>query len=150
MGARSRNKGARGERELAGLLADRLGVEVLRNLSQTRDGGHDLDGLPFALEVKRCEKLAIQTWWDQAVEQAKAVGKPPALAYRQNRRPWRFVIPLAVVGETKDWCDAPWMRSYDYSCEVGVDGFCFVVREALISDAYHEVMGKMTEPEVQA
>lgn len=44
----SRRKGAEGER-----LADHLGVEITRNLLQSRQGGHDLSGLPVALEAKR-------------------------------------------------------------------------------------------------
>ena len=51
-------KGKSAERELAKLLGDHLGLELSRNLDQTRDGGYDLIGLPgIALEVKRCERL---------------------------------------------------------------------------------------------
>ena len=39
-----RRKGADGERELAKLLYDRLGVELKRNLEQSRNGGYDLEG----------------------------------------------------------------------------------------------------------
>lgn len=96
-----RAKGASGERELAALLiewADSLGMalEVKRNLEQVRGGGHDLVGLEcygMAVEVKRVEALALVNWWDQAVRQAKqAGGLIPVLAWRQNRKPWRFRI----------------------------------------------------------
>ena len=99
------NKGKIGERELAALLtvwADEIGlaVELARNLEQVRGGGHDLTGLEcygMAVEVKRVESLAVDTWWRQAVRQAeKAGGLVPVLAWRQNRRPWRFRVRAFV------------------------------------------------------
>ena len=42
----SRRKGKAGELEVADLLRDLLGTAVTRNLTQARDGGHDLIGLP--------------------------------------------------------------------------------------------------------
>ena len=42
----SRRKGKRAELEVAALLRDLLGAAVVRNLTQTRDGGHDLPGCP--------------------------------------------------------------------------------------------------------
>lgn len=95
-----RAKGASAERELAELLtgwAATAGVklELKRNLEQVRGGGHDLVGLEqygLAVEVKRVEQLALSTWWGQAVRQAEKVGCLPVLAWRQNRKPWRFRI----------------------------------------------------------
>ena len=97
-------KGRTGERELARLLRKQLGAEITRNLEQSRHGGCDLLGVgPFALEVKRRERLALPTWWRQAAEQANRAGLIPALAYRQSRQPWRFVVPLgALMGESLD------------------------------------------------
>ena len=95
------NKGKVGERELAALLiewagAQGMALEVKRNLEQVRAGGHDLVGLEcygMAVEVKRVEVLALANWWNQAVRQAKqAGGLIPVLAWRQNRKPWRFRI----------------------------------------------------------
>lgn len=96
-----RAKGASAERELATLLIDWAGeqgmaLEVKRNLEQVRGGGHDLVGLErygMAVEVKRVEVLALANWWEQAVRQAKQAGDLiPVLAWRQNRKPWRFRI----------------------------------------------------------
>lgn len=95
-----RAKGASGERELAELLrmwALSAGVKIspLRNLEQVRGGGHDLIGLEefgLAVEVKRVENLAIPVWWRQAVRQADALGLTPVLAWRQNRKPWKFRV----------------------------------------------------------
>lgn len=89
-----RSKGANAEREFAQLLGERLGLKLERNLEQTRKGGHDLLGIPgLAIEVKRCEQLAINQWWRQAVRQASE-GLIPCLAYRQNRKPWLVALPL--------------------------------------------------------
>lgn len=103
MGASQRNKGAAGERELAKLLAESLGIDCHRNLEQTRSGGADLLGVgPWAIEVKRHERLCIPQWWGQACQQAKDLY--PALAYRQSRQPWTVIVPLGVLlGEPEDW-----------------------------------------------
>lgn len=117
-----RRKGATGERELIRLLRERLGTDIVRNLGQSRDGGHDLLGVGrFALEVKRCEKLALPSWWRQAVEQAEKAELYPALAYRQSRQPWRFVVPLAVLMGEPVGSQAV--------ATLDLDGFCMAVRE---------------------
>lgn len=119
MAKMQRSKGGRGERELAKLLADRLGVKVSRNLLQTREGGYDLNGIEgWALEVKRQESLAINSWWKQTLEQSK--GAKPVLAYRQSRKPWRFVVRL---------CDVCEDMQGDYTAELCIEGFCQLVRE---------------------
>lgn len=117
MGASQRNKGAAGERELAKLLSERLDIECYRNLEQSRCGGADLlDVGPWAIEVKRHERLAISTWWGQACQQAKDLW--PALAYRQSRQPWTVLVPLAVlVGERGDFVTG-------HRAALSLDGFC--------------------------
>lgn len=76
-----RQKGANGEREVCDLLqptvdhvAKECGVEaprLHRNLMQYSVGGEDIVGLPwYSIEVKRCEKLELAKWWEQAVTQA--------------------------------------------------------------------------------
>ena len=95
----SRAKGKAGERELINelkvLLPPELTSELTRNLDQTRDGGHDILGLgDWALEVKRYAEVLpadLERFWKQATEQARKDEKRPALAYRQDRRPWRVV-----------------------------------------------------------
>lgn len=96
----SRAKGKAGERELIGelkkLLPPEMTSELTRNLDQTRDGGHDILGLgDWALEVKRYAEVLpadLERFWSQATEQARKDGKRAALAFRQDRRPWRVVI----------------------------------------------------------
>jgi hypothetical protein len=124
MGAAQRRKGATAEREVATLLADRLGSEVVRNLEQTRGGGHDLLGVdPFAIEVKRCETLALPSWWRQACDQCPD-DQVPALFYRQSRQPWRVILPLRYMLDTSD-------AGLDATFQVSIDGFCLIAREAL-------------------
>lgn len=97
-------KGANGERELAALLtswaAGFVELKLTRNLDQVRGGGHDLNGLEehygLAVEVKRVEQKAINSWWSQAVRQAEAAGCTPLLAWRQNRQPWRFRVRVHI------------------------------------------------------
>jgi Holliday junction resolvase len=122
MAKMQRSKGARGERELARLLAEELGTDITRNLLQTREGGHDLDGLPVALEVKRQEALNINAWWRQAVAQAEASGLAPALAYRQSRKPWKFIVRLSDITDR--------VTDMDLLCEIEMDAFCYLIREA--------------------
>ena len=70
----SQRKGASAEREVAGLIALKLGVKLKRNLEQTRGGVHDLvlDGdeqhWPIALEIKNYSEARpgqISGWWQQ-------------------------------------------------------------------------------------
>lgn len=106
-GLTSRNKGKRGEREIADLLqptvdcvATELGLDaskllIQRNTVQSDRGGSDLTGLPgLSIEVKLCETLALESWWTQCQEQARGskrigAGGVPVLFYRSNRKAWR-------------------------------------------------------------
>ena len=98
MGKFSRNKGKAGEREFANIMKDwlgGLGRTIARRIEQTRDSGHDLDGLePFAVEVKRQETLSVPAWWRQAKKSADVAGLRPALAYRRNGEAWRVMVEL--------------------------------------------------------
>ena len=109
MAKASRDKGARGEREIIDLLQPivdtaykAVGKEPPRlqctSSLQADGGGCDVHGLPgLALEVKRCETLQIESWWRQCVQQSKA-GQLPVLVYRQNGRKWivRLLLQIAV------------------------------------------------------
>jgi len=139
MAINSRTKGAAGEREFAGLIHDQLGIKLVRNLEQTRSGGHDLiihpdeqgivvDSLNrFALEVKRYAQATpalIKSWWHQAREQAQQINKAPALAYRANQREWVVMIPMHTVNQT-----LPISHELEYAAAFSVVGFCLVIRE---------------------
>lgn len=92
-GRMARNKGAAGERELAQILTDCLGVKIQRKLGQARDGGDDIQIGKYRIEVKRRETLSIDAWCKQ-VEDAAEYDEVPVLAYRRNGQPWRVVVPL--------------------------------------------------------
>ena len=92
-GRGKRNKGAAGERELAGILKDSLGFEVKRNLGQARDGADDITIQKFRIEVKRQERLQVDKWSEQ-VESCSKVGEVPVLMYRRNGQPWRVCLKL--------------------------------------------------------
>ena len=132
MGAFSRSKGAQGERELANELTAELGVKVARNLLQVREGGYDLKGLPIALEVKRQESLNLKAWWGQTIDQAGEL--LPVLAYRQNRKPWKFILPAYGIN---DAFGSPiqqplaWMHDFEHTVEIRMPLFVAMVREML-------------------
>lgn len=99
----SREKGAAAEREFAQLVRDLTGWVLLRNLDQSRSGGHDLmaaEDCPlnrFAIEIKRHAVVRphqVSEWWEQATQQAIKAGKTPLLACRADRGKWRVIVPV--------------------------------------------------------
>lgn len=90
----SKDKGSRGERELAAILREH-GFNTRRG--QQFSGGidsPDVIGLPgIHIECKRAEKLNIHTAYAQAVRDAdgKAI---PAVFHRRNREPWMVTLNL--------------------------------------------------------
>lgn len=143
MSSMQRNKGATGERELSHAIHDELGVRLTRNLEQSRMGGHDLRVHPddvgpaadavrmLAIEVKRHAKTTratVAVHWHQAVTQADRARLWPCLAYREDRQPWRLLLPLAAL----------WPRSFpvwhgaDFTVETSIKGFAALVREGVI------------------
>jgi len=91
MSASQRTKGAAGERELAGILADALGIEVKRKLGQARDSGNDIDLPGFAVECKRRARLAGLYEW---IAQADGGNGPPVLILRADGKGWLAVMRL--------------------------------------------------------
>lgn len=139
MGKLSRDKGAGGEREFRRLFSELVGVQVERNLCQTRDGGKHGDTEPlgnWSIEIKRAAKAEISKWWIQAGEQA-ARDKIPALAYRVDRHDWRVIVPLHVFEENggvfssivKD--DGSFFVPLLWTAEISLPAFAALVRESL-------------------
>jgi len=100
----SRRKGARGELEVAGVFRAH-GFDARRT---PNSGGlswrGDVQGVPgYVLEVKRCERLTLPAWLDQAYGAASS-GEVPVVVFRQSasgtgrdgspRGRWHAVIPL--------------------------------------------------------
>jgi hypothetical protein len=125
MSAMQRDKGSCGERELFAILSVELGIVITRNLQQSRSGGADALDVPgWAIECKRCESLAITSWWSQAQRQADDLQRRPALFYRQSRRPWKAVMDLHHI--------APAVFTIPGSlCELALSDACTVIRESL-------------------
>ncbi len=133
----SRVKGAGGEREFAKVIQERLGVELRRNLEQSRNGGHDLIAQgndpvsraldTYAIEVKRYREITpamLAGFWIQAEAQAARASKTPVLAIRADREEWRVLMPLSALnGAFGNWLGIEW------TAMLSVPGFCCLVRE---------------------
>ena len=95
MGKLSKDKGARGERELAGELHRLFGVAARRGV-QFRGGSDSPDVIAdmpdVHIECKRCERLSIYAAMTQAVNDAG--DKVPIVCHKQNRREWLVVVRL--------------------------------------------------------
>ena len=94
MGKTSRDKGKRGERELAGQLRG-YGYDCRRGQQFCgANGDADVVGLPgIHIEVKRTEALRLY----DAISQAKAdarEGEIPAVFHRRNNCKWLVVMEL--------------------------------------------------------
>lgn len=102
----SRAKGAAGELELAKWLERMLKLDERpqRNLEQVRSGGSDIiDVYPFYFECKRVEQLDLQSWWNQVLFECRkcSYDPVPVVAFRQNRKPWEFLITAGTIGLTQ-------------------------------------------------
>lgn len=92
----SKQKGNRGERELAEILRG-YGYDARRGL-QFQGGQIEADvvGIPGVhIEVKRVERLNIYAAYEQSAHDAKQ-GEIPAVIHRRNRQPWLVTLPLTV------------------------------------------------------
>ena len=96
----SRRKGARGEREFAGLLRDN-GFDARRG-QQFAGGADSPDVVSRALawlhvEVKHVEQLNVVGACAQA--EGDANGKPWIVAHRRNGTPWRVTMSVETFFE---------------------------------------------------
>ena len=95
MGAKSRRKGCRGEREAAAEIARLFHVEAYRGrqycgMPEAPDIRTAIPGVHF--EVKRVEKLQIYPSIDQASQDAGE--NIPVVLYRSNLRSWLVIVRL--------------------------------------------------------
>lgn len=93
----SREKGKKGERELARLLREH-GYDAQRGQQYCgANGDADVTGLPgIHIECKRVERLQVYDAMCQAKRDARE-GELPAVFHRRNAHPW------LVVMELDDW-----------------------------------------------
>ena len=91
MAINSKQKGAKGERELARLIRDR-GYDARRGQQFSGLEGVDVVGLDYIhIECKRVEKLNI----DEAMEQSKRDAKKGEMAtvfHRKNNKKWKVTL----------------------------------------------------------
>lgn len=90
----SKNKGARGEREVAAIL-EAAGFESRRGRQFC--GSPDSPDVispdfPFHIEVKRVEKLNLAQAFEQAI--ADSGDKPACVIHRKSREDWKITIGL--------------------------------------------------------
>jgi len=90
----SRDKGKRGELELAGLLRS-YGYDARRGVQYSGiNGDADVVGLPgIHIECKRVEKLNIENAMGQSIHDAR-YGEKPTVMHRKNGEQWLVTMPL--------------------------------------------------------
>ena len=91
----SRDKGARGERELAARLRF-LGMDARRGQQYSgANGDADGIGLPGVhIECKRVERLNLEKAYDQSKRDAARVGDIPTVMHRKNGGEWLVTLSL--------------------------------------------------------
>lgn len=101
----SRDKGARGERELASVL-NSYGYFCRRGQQYSgANGDPDVVGLPgIHIECKRVERLDLYAAIEQAKRDSKKRGGLPAVFHRKNNAEWLVSMPLNVWMELyREW-----------------------------------------------
>lgn len=126
----SRDKGKRGEQEIARIVKDLTGWDVKRRVRNLL-GESDLEGVPgWSVEVKNCATLELPEWWRQTVRQA--LGSHPVLFYKVPRKGWRAMWPLGLVlgSPVPDASpDAPGWLDERFACHSTVEAWACVARE---------------------
>ena len=100
MGRSQRDKGKRGERELASLLGE-YGYDCHRG-QQNRGGGDspDVVGLNgIHIECKRVEHLNVETAMEQARRDSEGSGNLPVVMHRRNGECWKATCDLPTFME---------------------------------------------------
>ena len=97
-GRHSRNKGKRGEREVAKIFRD-AGYPARRSVQYNGRPGTaaDVVGVPgMHIEVKFVEKESVRAWYKQAERDARASIKQeiPIVVHRKIREPWLVTMSL--------------------------------------------------------
>ena len=90
----SREKGKRGERELAAKLRE-AGYDCRRGQQYSgANGDADVVGLDGVhIECKRVEQLNLYKAYDQSMEDARP-GEMPVVMHRKNNKPWLVTMGL--------------------------------------------------------
>lgn len=105
----SRQKGKRGELEVAKLLRD-YGYDCRRGQQYCgANGDADVVGLPgIHIEVKRKEKLNLYEALDQAKRDAKP-GEKPVVLHRKNNCEWVAILRVPdLLDMYREWESGKW------------------------------------------
>ena len=94
----SREKGKRGERELARYLRSHGFEDARRGVQYNgADGSADVIGLPgWHVEVKRVEALNIEKALQQAERDAEGIAETPCVFHRRNGESWKVTIRARI------------------------------------------------------
>lgn len=91
----SRDKGKRGERELAKMLTALLGVECRRGQQYNGIEGQDVVGVDgLHIESKWVERLNLREAYAQA-ERDAAANDVPVVCHKTNKHPWLITFALS-------------------------------------------------------
>ena len=94
MGRMQQRKGRAAELELCRILNER-GIPAKAGAAQNYGTEPDISGVSgFHCEVKRCERLKMGDWLQQAERDALRFGGEPAVFFRRSREQWHVVLPL--------------------------------------------------------
>ncbi len=138
MSARSRNKGAAYELEVAKALHALTGIGFRRNLvqyqtSERADLVPDDPAWPFAIECKRAAVLngMLGSWQVQAKVAARRVSLFPVVVFRLDKARTRVSVPMEAIGAAFGGSPgdcALWV-------ETDLDGLAYLAREIMARDA---------------
>lgn len=97
----SKDKGARFERQVAGMFKD-YGYEAFRTAQYEGKTGDcaDVEGVPYIhIEAKHQEKMKLYDWIAQAVRDSQKKGNKPVVIHKQNNK------EVLVTMRFSDWID---------------------------------------------
>lgn len=111
MAIRSKDKGARFERTLAGKLRE-YGYEARRTAQYCGNTGDasDVVGLPgLHIEAKHQERMSLYEWMAQAKRDSRGTGRLPAVFHKKNN------APILVTMELEDFMNIyrEWEAGFD-------------------------------------
>ena len=133
----SRQKGARGERELASLLREAGWIKARRSqqyAGNPEGGSGDVvcGNFPFHLEAKRCQQLKPESWLAQAKRDAPQ-GKVPSVWFRRNgSKRWMVLLDAQDVLQIARDLAPPLIEKPTYAESV-VPNHTLVVQGQMIS-----------------
>nr|CRH05615.1 protein of unknown function [Candidatus Magnetococcus massalia] len=123
----SRIKGAVAEQQLFGLLNNQLGVTpsgVSARSALTTRWHH---AMPITILCRDRQVIRLQSWWQETIQQAEKEGRIPVLAYTDEKKRWRFRLPVELLTGSH-WTE----QELAMTAELHIEGFCAIARELWI------------------